>query len=250
MADEWKELHQVQLQLPQILDGKAQPGHGDPEQHIQVPQLPIFLQEFAQAQALHQDQQIDEHGPEQEVPAYAVPDPRQHPDHQQIEHRAEPALTVSPQGDVDILPKPAAQGYVPSAPEIAHSPGLVGIMEIIRQMEAQDKPQTLGHQRISVKIAVDLYGVGHQPHPGQGTGNAEKSDGVHLIPQGPHPIGDEHLQSQSDGKFPKPFLHLRHGVLPLLQLRSHLGIGDDGPCDQLGKHTQIGAQVHQRDYRN
>ena len=171
-----------------------------------------------------------------------MPQPRQHPHQKQISVLMTP---VAAQRDIDIFPEPASQRYMPSPPEFRHGTGQIGIPEIIRKFKTHHSPQPLCHQGITVKIKINLKGISGNPQPGQQAGNAFKTDGIDLRPQISHPVGDQHLQRQSNSKFPQPFLQISKGVSPAFQLPVYLIVSYNRPGNQLRKHTEIGSQNQQ-----
>ena len=58
-------------------------------------------------------------------------------------------------------------------------------------------------------------------------------------------VGDQDLFPQSNEKAPHPLGSQSGGVGTVFQLLCNVGIADDRPCNELGKHSHIGCQVDQ-----
>ena len=84
-------------------------------------------------------QQAVQRSPGDEGPGRAVPEAaEQHGDHQvHIGH--DPSPPVPSQRDIEIILEPAGKGDMPSFPEITHTGGFVGGIEILRQAKAQQR---------------------------------------------------------------------------------------------------------------
>ena len=85
-----------------------------------------------------------------------------------IEQFPELTLPVAAQGDVHILPEPAAQGHMPPAPELPEGFGQIRHIEILAHGDAKHPGQTQHHIDTAGEVAVKLQGV--QEHGSQGIG--------------------------------------------------------------------------------
>ena len=104
--------------------------------------------------------------PQHIVPVGAVPDTSEHPDDENIPDLLHQTFPVSSQWDVNVFPKPGAQGDMPSSPEFRDAPGNIRIIEVFQEMEAKHFSETDSHIGITGEIKVDLEGVGQGSQPG------------------------------------------------------------------------------------
>src|SRR6266511_109514 len=92
-----------------------------------------------------------------------MPDTTQRHRDQQVHVRSRGPLPISAQWDVQIVPQPAAEAYVPAPPEVAHRRGPIWSIEVPHQIEAQQTSYSLGDAAIAAKVAVDLDREGNRP---------------------------------------------------------------------------------------
>ena len=88
-----------------------------------------------------------------------MPQSGEHPHDQQIEHLPWQSLTVSPQRNIDILPKPGTEGAVPAPPELGDTFSHIWEIKILQEMEPKHASQTDGHIRITGKVKINLEAV-------------------------------------------------------------------------------------------
>ena len=124
-----------------------------------------FLQELLQEEALQHQEDEPIEAPKDEVPARTVPESRQRPDNQSIQDIARDGAAISPQWDVDIVAEEAAERHVPPAPELRHRLCRVGVVEVLRIVEAQDLPHADGHVGVGAEVQVDLQHERRHPQP-------------------------------------------------------------------------------------
>ena len=170
-----------------------------------------------------------------------MPEPRQHPDHKDIEKAPPRRDPVAAQRDIDVIPEPGAEAHVPAAPEFGDAAGDIGIIEVFGKAKAEDLPQADGHIAVPGKIEVDVQRVGHSIHPGeQHRGLAALLvDGDELIQH----IGQQHLFGKAQHKPLRPRCRLPQAVPPFGKLRFNIGIAHNGPGDELREHGDIGRQI-------
>ena len=71
-------------------------------------------------------------------------------------------LAITSQGDIEIALEPTAERHVPAAPELLRIAGLVGRIEVLRQIEAHEKGDTYGNIGIAREIGIHLQGIGKE----------------------------------------------------------------------------------------
>ncbi len=171
-----------------------------------------------------------------------MPDAGGRPDDQQVEHHPAPARPAAPQGEVQVLPEPAAQGDVPPPPELAGRLGDIGIVEVFQKLEAQHPPQADGHVRVAGEVEVELEGEGGDAQPGPQGGEPGPGRGQIHVPQRAQGVGKQNLFTRAHGEALDAGGELLKGVIPPLQLVVQVLVLDDGPGDELGEQGDEGAE--------
>ena len=144
-------------------------------------------------------------------------------------------LPAAPQGEVEVILKPAGKADVPPPPELFDGLGEVGAVEVLHQLEAQHFGGAPGDVGIGGEVAVDLEGEGRCGHqegaPALALGGVV--DGVHQHRQ---VVGDDHLLEQAPHHrgHPRPQVLVPEGVV-LLELVEDVPRPLDGPGHQLGE---------------
>ena len=87
---------------------------------------------------------------------------------------------------------------MPAPPEFRDRPGLVGIVEVLQEPEAEQPSQADGHVGIAGEIKVDLEREGQRAQPRRDHGG--RGHGGDLLPHGAHLVGQQHLLPQSRDK--------------------------------------------------
>ena len=80
-----------------------------------------------QKQLFHQQQNKKVKSPQNEIPAGTMPQTCKEPDYQQIKDLTDHPFPVASQGNINILPKPCAQGNMPASPELRNALGNIRI---------------------------------------------------------------------------------------------------------------------------
>ena len=213
----------------------------DQEKHVNV------LQELCPGQGLtvpelfRRQEQGEEQSPEDERPGGTVPQARQQPDDENIPKPLAPGDPVTSQGDVHIVPEPAAQAHVPPPPEFGDAGGNVGIVEVLREVKPEDAAQADGHVAVAGEVEIEMKNVSRRVEPGEEDGGlrAVFVGGDQFIED----IGQQHLFGKADDEAAGAVSGVGQGVGPVLQLGGDVGIPDDGSGDQLGEHCHVGRQV-------
>ena len=120
-----------------------------------------------------------------------MPEAGDKPHHKGVEDPLGQSNTVTAHGDIDIVTEPAAQGHMPSSPELGNALGNEGIVEVLQEVEAEDATQTDGHIRIAGEVEINLQVVCQGVHPHAANGQL-----VHAVQgngQGGQGVGNENL---------------------------------------------------------
>ena len=183
--------------------------------------------------------------PENEIPTGPMPEAGTEPDDENIPHRPPVPLPAAAQGDIQVLPEPGGQGDVPPPPELRDGGGSIGIVKVLREVEAQHLTHADGHIGIAGKIKVDLEAVGRDAQPAAEGRQGPGGLGRQLrVPQGADAVGQQHLFCKAHGEPLGPGSKFIHRVGPVVQLRRHIPVPDDGPRHQLGEHGHVSAEGH------
>ena len=170
-----------------------------------------------------------------------MPQARQAPYHQQVQHPASQPHPAAAQGDIHIVPEPGAQTDVPPPPELRETPGDKGVVEVLGEAEAHDPAQADGHVAVAGEVEVNVHHIRRSVHPRQQHGFLPTLL-IHRYQLIQH-VGQQHLFAQAQHEPPGAQGCILHRVGAALQLGSHIGIADDGPGHQLGEHGDIRRQV-------
>ena len=90
-----------------------------------------------------------------------------HEEHHNEHHRRDDVgggsgVAVAAQGDVEVVLQPVAEGDMPAFPEPGGVGGLVGRVEVERQVEAHEHGYADGNVGIAGEVGIDLQGVEQQ----------------------------------------------------------------------------------------
>ena len=196
-APEGKQPRKISPQAPQIRDGEHHPGQRNQEPYIQMPHHRVAIQELPQPELFHDDEEPQRQPPDKEIQCHAMPDARGQPYDQQIAHRPRRASPASPQGDVQVVPKPPPQRHMPSAVILADAQRAVGMVEVPGEPEAQHAAQSHGHQAVPLEVEQELHRVCRCAHPGQGRGDALEAHGPDVVPEDAHSVRDDDFEGQA-----------------------------------------------------
>lgn len=126
---------------------------------------------------------------------------------------------------------------MPAPPEIDDRGGLVGRVEVERQLDVEKPSQSESHVGVPGKVEVDLEGVAEGAAPG-----LEKGQPPAAVEDARHPwgerVGDDQFLEEPQGEQGQP-----HGQVAVAQaegpqageLGHDLVVADDGARDELGK---------------
>ena len=195
----------------------------------------------AQQHQLFQDQQGRKiEAPAKEIPSSSMPEARQQPDNKDIAQLLFHSLSIAPQGDIHIVPEPAAQGHMPPPPELRNAGGDIGIVEVFREPEAQKRAQTDGHITVAGKIEIDVQGVAQGIEPGK-----EHAAILGSPPCGadfPQKVGKQYFLSQAHQESGHALLKVSPPAL--FQLLRHIRIPDNRAGNELREHGHVAGKVN------
>ena len=92
-----------------------------------------------------------------------MPQSCQKPNDQQIPKLVPP---IAAHGNINVIPEKAAQGNMPSAPELGSGARNIRVIEIFRIMESKQPRQTNRHIGITGKIEINLDRKHQKAKPG------------------------------------------------------------------------------------
>ena len=139
------------------------------------------------------------------------------------------AFSVSAQGDIDIIHKPAGKGDVPVAPIIAHRIRQIGPFEVLHQRKAQNPGTAHGNVGIAAEITVNLNG---KKYGGQHQRKSLKIvagiiDRIHRNGQS---VGNDYLFKEAPKHHPQPFCRLfQRKAVFFIKLGQQIFAPLDGP---------------------
>ena len=169
-----------------------------------------------------------------------MPGTGEHPHHQNVENPASPAYPVAAQGNVNIVPEPAAKAHVPAAPEFRNAFGQIGILEILQEVEAENSAQTNGHIGITGKVKVNIQQERNGIHPVKQHGRFSAFP-ENLDQQG-KVVCQNHLFAQAHQEPAQTVGQVFPGMAAVLQFLRHIHIPDNGTGNELGKQGHIGTE--------
>ena len=196
-----------------------------------------LCQQFSQKQLFQDHQHAIVKTPQHKVPAGAVPQTGQKPDHKQIH---ELMAAVSAHGDVHIVAEKAAHGNMPAPPEFGGTAGNVRIVKGLHIMKAEQSCETDGHIRVAGKVEIDLDGIHQNAEPCAGSGQTGQIPIQIAGSKIAGDVGDQHLFAQTDAEPGDPGGKILFVRRSLFDLGGHIGVSDDGSRHQL----RIQGNVH------
>ena len=130
---------------------------------------------------------------------------------------------------------------MPPPPKLRGGLGGVGIVEVLRQGQAEGLTQAQRHIRVAGEVKVQLQGVGDGANPGQAhTQPVPGGKGpVCRCPQG---VRQQHLFRQAEAKPHRPCGDLRNRLPPVRQQRAKVPVPHNGSLEQLGKKGRVQRQ--------
>lgn len=171
-----------------------------------------------------------------------MPDTGKCPDDEKIQYMAGRRDAVSAQGNVHIVPEPAAQGHMPATPEFCGAFRNVGIIEVFRKMESEHEAKADGHIRISGEIEINLQSVGNGSQPGGGHGS-RRTIIEYVVSHLRHIIGNQYFLGKPINKAEHAIRKQIPGFRPCPDFIHNRGISDNRPGYQLGKKSDIQRDI-------
>ena len=133
---------------------------------------------------------------------------------------------------------------MPSSPELCYGLGNVGIVEVLQVIEAEDLAEADGHIGISAEIEVDLESESQSSDPGKRCSRmaSHVHHGVDLFPDDCHLVGDEDLFGKAHDEASDACSDPALVGNSVLKLDLHVGVSDDGACDELREQRYVCSQ--------
>ena len=131
---------------------------------------------------------------------------------------------------------------MPAPPEFRDAGRAVGIVEVLREGEAENRAQADGHVAVGREIKIDLQHEAHGVEPvKERVRILRRLEVLHELAE--H-IGDQNLLGKTQHEAPRARRRAGACVRAGAKLRRHVRIADDGPGDELGEHGNIGRQIN------
>ena len=83
--------------------------------------------------------------PKDEVEGSSVPKTAQQHRHQEIEVLAELAVAITTKRNIEVVLQPRRKADVPTAPKLCDGFGFIGTVEVLGELESEQKSNTDGH---------------------------------------------------------------------------------------------------------
>ena len=184
--------------------------------------------------------------PEDEVEGCAVPKSSQQHGGEQVDVLPEFAVAVAAKRDIEVVLEPGGEADVPAPPELGDGCGLVGAVEVLRKVEAEQEGYAYCHVGVAREVAVDLQGVSidcqevfeSAVEVGLVEDALDEVDG--------YIVGDDcFLEESGDDVEDACSEHLAgdHEGTPYLQ--DEIACPDDGACHELRKEADVEGIVEQ-----
>ena len=111
-----------------------------------------------------------------------MPESCQEPYDGDVSKRLHLPFAVSAQGNIDVLPEPAAKAHMPSAPKLCDALRRKRIIEILQKVKPKNLSKPDGHIGIAAEIKIDLKDKGCRTKPSGDKGQITHGDRLHLFP--------------------------------------------------------------------
>src|SRR6266571_440706 len=203
------------------------------ERHIPLPE--------GRERAVPRGQRAMEHeqptvpcAPGGEGPVGAVPETAEHHRHHDVDALARLRAPVAAERDVQVVAQPERQRHVPAAPEVARRDGLVGTVEVLWQLDAEQPPEPDRHVGIAAEVEVDLEGVPEERQPGARHVERQRRN-QQRIDEIAEPVGDQRFFCEPDAKEKNPRLPARRdpGLGDTRELRDELVVAGERTGDEV-----------------
>ena len=97
--------------------------------------------------------------PGDESPVRAVPQAADEENYQRVAEYLPFRAAATSEWDVDIIPEPAGEAYVPSSPELGNVPAEIRIPEVLRESDSEELRSTDSHIGVAGEVSVYLERV-------------------------------------------------------------------------------------------
>ena len=130
---------QERSRLRQRVGPEENPADRDDQQRVEMPdRRPERIDHAAGLHPLEHQERAVEEPPAGERPACAMPEPAQEEDSHQIGIIPNRRATIAPQRNIEVIAKPGRERDVPASPEFGDRAGRVGIVEIFKEIDAEE----------------------------------------------------------------------------------------------------------------
>ena len=152
-----------------------------------------------------------------------------------------PALrySVAPERNVYIIPEPAAQRNMPSAPEFSNTFRYVRIIKIHTELKSKHLSKSHCHIRITTEIKINLKHIGKSTKPCTQYRHIALSKSGYFRKYHTRSIRKQYLFCKSTYKIHAPFSELVPWWFAVYKLLFNICILYDRSCDKLRKHCYI-----------
>ena len=200
-----------------------------------------LLKQLAEEEFFYCQQHGKVKTPDNEVPVRAVPEAREHPYNEDVEHLTAKAYSVSAKRDIQIIAEPGAEGHMPTAPELGDAAADIRIIEVFDKIEGKDLAESYRHIAVTGEIEIQLKHIRNNVHPEEQHGLivrcAENADKL------AEAVGYKHLFCKSNGKSAYTVSRFLKGVLSVLKLCRYVHVSYDGTRNKLGEHGNVAGKV-------
>ena len=133
--------------------------------------------------------------PDHIAPACPMPETTGEKSHKQIKIPSYPPAPVPSQRNIDIIPEPGTQRYMPPVPEVGNAHCKVRRVEIFHEIKPHNSRCTDSHRAVSRKVTVDLERKSRRSQH-----KLHRSAGINISEYGVHkqckPVRYHHLLKQ------------------------------------------------------
>ena len=179
-----------------------------------------------------------------EGPAGAMPEADEEERDPQVDVGARRPLPRAAEREIEVVTQPGAERHVPAPPEVADARGLVGAVEVLGQLEAEELGRAARDVGVAAEVAVDLEREAVERD--DDLGRAERGGVVeHAVDQvHAHEVREDdllrHAHRDQEERVPDP---LAGQPRRPVDLRQELGRAHDRAGDELREEGDVEAEA-------